>query len=191
MGQRDAVISLIDQEREGEQIDRALLKNVLDIFVEIGMGSMDKYENDFEDAMLKDTAAYYSCKASNWILEDSYPDYMLKAEKCLKREKDRVSHYLHSSSVTKLLEKVLHELLAVYGTQPLEKLHSGCHALLRDDKVEDLSRMYRLFSKIPRGLDPVANIFKQHVTAEGTALVKQAEDAASNKKFELTWNSSN
>ena len=28
-------------------------------------------------------------------------------------------------------------------------------------KVEDLSRMYRLFCKIPKGLDPVANIFKQ------------------------------
>lgn len=68
----------IDQEREGEQIDRALLKNVLDIFVEIGMGQMDQYENDFEAAMLKDTAAYYSRKASNWILEDSCPDYMLK-----------------------------------------------------------------------------------------------------------------
>jgi len=47
----------IDQEREGEQIDRALLKNVLDIFVEIGMGQMDHYENDFETAMLKDTSA--------------------------------------------------------------------------------------------------------------------------------------
>ncbi|KAL0376471.1 UNVERIFIED_CONTAM: Cullin-1 [Sesamum calycinum] len=181
---RDAVISLIDQEREGEQIDRALLKNVLDIFVEIGMGQMDYYENDFEAAMLKDTAAYYSRKASNWILDDSCPDYMMKAEECLKREKDRVAHYLHSSSETKLLEKVQHELLSVYATQLLEKEHSGCHALLRDDKVEDLSRMYRLFSKIPRGLEPVANIFKQHVTAEGTALVKQAEDAASNKKAE-------
>ncbi|KAB5545370.1 hypothetical protein DKX38_013482 [Salix brachista] len=179
---RDAVISLIDQEREGEQIDRALLKNVLDIFVEIGMGQMDYYENDFEAAMLKDTAAYYSRKASNWILDDSCPDYMLKAEECLKREKDRVSHYLHSSSEPKLLEKVQHELLSVYATQLLEKEHSGCHALLRDDKVEDLSRMFRLFSKIPRGLDPVSGIFKQHVTAEGTALVKQAEDAASNKK---------
>jgi cullin 1 len=68
----------IDQEREGEQIDRALLKNVLDIFVEIGMGKMDHYENDFEADMLKDTSAYYSRKASNWILEDSCPDYMLK-----------------------------------------------------------------------------------------------------------------
>ncbi|THG17971.1 hypothetical protein TEA_021236 [Camellia sinensis var. sinensis] len=79
--------------------------------------------------------------------------------------------------------KVQHELLSVYATQLLENEHSGCHALLRDDKVEDLSRMYRLFSKIPRGLDPVSSIFKQHVTAEGTALVKQAEDAASNKKL--------
>ncbi|KAI4364426.1 hypothetical protein MLD38_020519 [Melastoma candidum] len=179
---RDAVISLIDQEREGEQIDRALLKNVLDIFVEIGMGQMEDYENDFEEAMLKDTAAYYSRKASSWILEDSCPDYMLKAEECLKREKDRVSHYLHSSSEPKLLEKVQHELLSVYANQLLEKEHSGCHALLRDDKVEDLSRMFRLFSKIPKGLDPVAGMFKEHVTAEGTTLVKQAEDAASNKK---------
>ena len=72
------VLEQIDQEREGEQIDRALLKNVLDIFVEIGMGQMDYYENDFESAMLKDTAAYYSRKASNWILDDSCPDYMLK-----------------------------------------------------------------------------------------------------------------
>lgn len=181
---RDAVISLIDQEREGEQIDRALLKNVLDIFVEIGLKSMDFYENDFEEAMLSDTAAYYSRKAASWILEDSCPDYMLKAEECLKREKDRVSHYLHSSSEQKLLEKVQHELLFVYASQLLEKEHSGCHALLRDDKVEDLSRMYRLFHRIPHGLDPVSQIFKQHVTAEGTTLVKQAEDAASNKKVE-------
>ncbi|XP_075476252.1 cullin-1-like [Primulina tabacum] len=181
---RDAVISLIDQEREGEQIDRALLKNVLDIFVEIGMGQMNEYENDFEAAMLNDSAAYYSRKASTWIVDDSCPDYMLKAEECLKREKDRVLHYLHSSSETKLLEKAQNELLSVYATLLLEKENSGCHALLRDDKVEDLSRMYRLFSKVPRGLEPVANIFKKHVTAEGTALVKQAEDAASNKKAE-------
>ena len=61
------LLNQIDQEREGEQIDRALLKNVLDIFVEIGMGQMDHYENDFEAAMLKDTAAYYSRKASSSI----------------------------------------------------------------------------------------------------------------------------
>ncbi|KDO87345.1 hypothetical protein CISIN_1g004666mg [Citrus sinensis] len=171
----------IDKEREGEQIDRALLKNVLDIFVEIGMGQMDSYEKDFEEHMLQDTGAYYSRKASNWILEDSCPEYMIKAEECLKKERDRVSHYLHSSSEPKLVEKVQHELLVVYATELLEKEQSGCRALLREDKVEDLSRMYRLYHKIPKGLEPVANVFKQHITAEGTVLVQQAEDAATNQ----------
>ena len=83
----------IDQEREGEQIDRALLKNVLDIYVEIGMGQMDQYESDFEEAMLKDTAEYYSRKASNWILEDSCPDYMLKAS-ILFSKVDILSYYI-------------------------------------------------------------------------------------------------
>uniref|UniRef100_A0A7N2R666 Cullin-1 n=1 Tax=Quercus lobata TaxID=97700 RepID=A0A7N2R666_QUELO len=192
---RDIVISLINKEREGEQIDRALVRNVLDIFVEIGMGQMDRYENDFEAAMLKDTVAYYSQKASSWILEDSCPDYILKAEKCLRLEKDGVSLYLHSSSEAKLLEKVQHEFLSVYATQLLEKDDSQCHALVRDDRVEDLSRIsglllylsknkerFRLLFKIPQGIEPVSSIFKQHVTAEVTALVKQAEDAASNKK---------
>ncbi|CAI0379172.1 unnamed protein product [Linum tenue] len=175
------ILIQIDKEREGEQIDKALLKNVLDIFVEIGMGQMDCYEQDFEAPMLEDTGVYYSHKASSWILDDSCPAYMLKSEECLKKERDRVAHYLHSSSEAKLVEKVQHELLVNFSTQLLEKENSGCRALLRDDKVDDLSRMYRLYHKIPKGLDPVATIFKQHITAEGMLLVQQAEDAASNQ----------
>ncbi|KAG4928582.1 hypothetical protein JHK85_055068 [Glycine max] len=77
--------------------------------------------------------------------------------------------------------KVQQEVLVIHANQLLEKENSGCHALLRDDKVEDLSRMYRLYHKIPKGLDPVANVFKQHITAEGAALVQQAEEASSNQ----------
>ncbi|XLR55654.1 hypothetical protein S83_006326 [Arachis hypogaea] len=167
---RKAVITRIDKEREGEQIDRSLLKNVVDIFVE-----MDQYEEDFEVQMLEDTANYYKSKATNWIEVESCPDYMLKAEDCLRRERERVTHYLHFSTEQKLVEKVQHELLVTHANQLLD----GVRALLRDDKVEDLSRMYRLYQKIPKGLDPVANVFKQHVTAEGTALVQQAEEASS------------
>ena len=35
---KDAVVALIDKERDGELIDRKLLREVLEIFVEIGMG---------------------------------------------------------------------------------------------------------------------------------------------------------
>lgn len=33
--------------------------------------------------------------------------------------------------------------------------------------------MYRLFQRIPKGLDPVADIFKEHVDSEGMKLVKE------------------
>ncbi len=36
--------------------------------------------------------------------------------------------------------------------------------------------MYRLFQRIPKGLDPVAEIFKEHVDSEGMKLVKEVRD---------------
>nr|XP_023893118.1 cullin-1-like [Quercus suber]POE60060.1 cullin-1 [Quercus suber] len=177
----DVVIILINKEREGQQIDRGLLKNVSDFFIEIGSECINCYEMDFEALMLQDTSEYYSRKASKWIVEDSCPDYMLKAEECLKRERDRVSHYMHPSTEKKLVEKVQHELLMVKSKQLLEKECSGFCALLREEKVEDLSRMYRLYHEIPQGLENIASIYKELITGEGTALVKEAEDAARNQ----------
>ncbi|XP_010418846.1 PREDICTED: putative cullin-like protein 2 [Camelina sativa] len=101
---KEAVLALIHKEREGEEIDRELVKMVLDIYVENGMGTLGKYEEDFENFLLQDTASYYSWKVSKWIQEDSCSDYMLKSEECLKNERERVTHYLHSSTQPRLVE---------------------------------------------------------------------------------------
>ncbi|KAI3902486.1 hypothetical protein MKW92_033951, partial [Papaver armeniacum] len=105
---KDAVISLINQEREGVEIDRTLIKNVLQIFVELGNQDDDKhnnmeyYVNGFETAFLNNTADYYTWKASNWTKEE----YVVKAEECLQKEKERASSYLDSSTEEKLLKIV-------------------------------------------------------------------------------------
>lgn len=69
------------------------------------------------------------------LQEDTCPEYMSKAEDCLKTEEERVEGYLHVHSKPKLLAEVEGELLGKYETQLLEKENSGCAALLRDDKV--------------------------------------------------------
>ncbi|KAI3902489.1 hypothetical protein MKW92_033954, partial [Papaver armeniacum] len=102
---KDIVISLINQEREGGEIDQTLVKNVLQIFVDLGneddgKQNMEYYINDFETAFLEDTADYYTRKASNWTKED----YPVKPQEFLQKEKDRVSRYLHSSTEKKLLK---------------------------------------------------------------------------------------
>eukprot|EP00198_Chlamydomonas_reinhardtii_P003599 XP_001692935.1 cullin [Chlamydomonas reinhardtii] len=179
---KDGVLLLVEKEREGELVDRALVKNILGIFIELGMSNMDCYEKDFEEYLLTETSAFYRRKASQWIEQDSCPDYMLKAEECLRLEEERVDNYLHATTRNKLLKEVETELLSNYETRLLTKEHSGCAALLRDDKTEDLARMYRLFQRIPKGLDPVADIFKEHVDSEGMKLVKEAVELAKEKQ---------
>ncbi|KAK9125740.1 hypothetical protein Scep_014586 [Stephania cephalantha] len=41
--------------------------------------------------------------------------------------------------------------------------------------------MYRLFYRIPQGLDTIANIFKKVVTAEGKSLVEHSNDSIRNR----------
>ena len=174
---KDAVLALMDRERGGEQIDRPLVKAVLTMFVEMGMGSMDAYTTDFEAFALQNAAHFYAAKAADWVAVDSCPEYMVKAEAALGAEKERVDAYLHADSETKLLREVERELLTAHEAQLLEKEAGGCAALLRDDKWEDLSRMYRLFSRVAQGLVPVAAQFKKHVEACGNTLVKAVEEA--------------
>ncbi|MCL7044989.1 hypothetical protein MKW94_020459 [Papaver nudicaule] len=96
---RDAVIALINQEREGTEINRSLVKDVVEIFVEIGnengKDKLDYYVNDFETVFLADLVDYYTQKGCG-----------ITAVECLEKEKDRVSHYLHSSTEEKLLKQV-------------------------------------------------------------------------------------
>lgn len=178
---RDAILSLIQKDRDGEEIDTSLVKSVLGIYVEMGLDSMDHYENDFEYKLLEETSSFYSRKAAEWINEDSCPEYMLKAEDCIKREKERVDQYLHHSSETKVLREVDKQLLTHYQKQLIEKEHSGCAALLNDDKTNDLARMFRLFQRISQ-LQPIADLFKEHVKSKGMELVKQAHEAADSKR---------
>ena len=58
-----------------------------------------------------------------------------QAEECLRLEEERVGNYLHPSTKPKLLKEVETEVLTKYEEQLLAKEHSGCAALLRDDKV--------------------------------------------------------
>ncbi len=70
-----------------------------------------------------------------YVQEDSCPDYMIKAEDCLKQEEERVTNYLHMDTKPKLLKEVEQEILEHYEQELLEKEHSGAAALMRDDKV--------------------------------------------------------
>lgn len=177
---RAVLLSLVLREREGELVDRKLVKDVVAIFVDMGgaRNSLEVYTSDFEDHLLSATREFYRVQASAWTEQDSFPDYMAKAEDRVAQEAARVTHYLHPSTEGKLLQVCEDELLAIPETKLLEKENSGCEALLRDHKSDDLARMYRLFSRVATGLQPIGAIVRKHITEVGMALVRKQEGAA-------------
>lgn len=78
-------------------VDKDLLRNCVEIFVSMGMGSLDAYTQDFEEALCQGTTVllvinvccciesnvtsnkeYYARKSQEWVTMHSTPDYMIK-----------------------------------------------------------------------------------------------------------------
>lgn len=167
-----AIHGLINEEREGRIIDKSLVKSVVELYESMGMGTLDAYNDDLERPLLTFTREYYARKREDWI-NDSTPDYLIKAEDALDEERKRVEDYLNPSSEAKILKVVEEEILEKVETVLLEKESSGCRALLQNDKSEDLQRMFRLFSRLENGLNPMANILQSFITDMGEDIINR------------------
>ncbi|MBA0819579.1 hypothetical protein Gohar_028405 [Gossypium harknessii] len=125
----------INQEREGQQIDCVLLKNGLDIFVEISDYKGVNYYEDFERIMLTEISGYYSRLASEWLLHDSSAEYVQKVFWCLNREKQRARQYLHPDTEVKIVQVVRYHLLDQIANKLMEKRQAENSGMVTDYQV--------------------------------------------------------
>jgi len=183
----EAMLDSIEKERNGEEVDHQQLKRCVAVFEIMGLGDMDCYINDFEDALLTKSEAHYNAKAATWMNTDDTPAYLIKAEAALQAEAQRVKHYLIGSTEPKLLSVCEKQLLEVHQTELLERETSGCAALLKNNKVDDLTRMFALFGRLDEGLVPMAKIVEMYFMKCGKDLMderKQAIETSDSKKKE-------
>jgi len=202
---RSGVLSLIEKEREGDQVDRDLLKSVVNVFVEIGdwrplfptrvgeeigdigAARLNIYIKELEQQLIAATSEFYARESASWIGSDSCPEYMKKAEKRLSEEVNRVAAYLHASTEEKLLKECEQQLLANHQSALMDKEETGCRALLREEKTEDLQRMHKLFQRLPStttcGLQPISQIVREHIVDVGMGLVRKEEAEKDHKNY--------
>lgn len=179
---RRAALRIVRRERDGESVDRSLLKAVLDIFVEMGMGKLDVYTAEWEGPFLEHTAEFYRRTSAKWAEEDSFPDFMVKADSCIAEELERAAQYLNSQTQERLLRVYEKEVLITHQAKMLAKENSGLVALLENHKQDDLQRLYRLYSRVPQGLVPIGQILKNHIQKEGMELVREQRSRLASSK---------
>ncbi|KAL0489730.1 cullin [Acrasis kona] len=176
-----ALLDKVLKERNGEGIDRSMMKDGVNLFIEMGLNSLSAYEKDFEALLFTDTSAFYKREAASWIVTDSCPEYMRKAEDRLNQEQGRAQAYLHTTTESQLIKRVEAELITDQQNHLLDMENSGFTPLLKDYKTEDLSRMYRLFKRIGNQ-KPMAERMRDYVRQEGMNVVEayQEKDMSEN-----------
>mmetsp|Transcript_46037 Transcript_46037/g.80964 ORF Transcript_46037/g.80964 Transcript_46037/m.80964 type:complete len:754 (-) Transcript_46037:143-2404(-) len=174
---RTALLRIINQERQGEPIAQEEVKGIVDMFIDLGIGNLTVYTSEFEDSFLPASSDYFVRQASGWLMADSFPEYLRKAEAALNAEEQRVTNYLHPSTKPKLTHVVIQALLAQPQVQLLEK-ETGVVYLLDNDKRDDLARMHRMFSLVEGGLTPISQAFRSYVTDRGNSIVDERVEQA-------------
>ncbi|KAJ7098549.1 Cullin [Mycena belliarum] len=175
-----AILRLVAAQRDGAQIDQALVKKVIDSFVSLGLDAadpnkecLDVYKEQFEAPFLAATETYYTAEAEAFLNaggaegSGNIPEYLKKAEGRLREEEERVVRYLHTKTRKELVGRCESVLLRAHAP----RMWDAFQALLDFDADEDLQRMYALLARIPEGLEPLRRKFEAHVKAAGLASV--------------------
>jgi cullin 1 len=180
----EAVLKLVEKQRNGETIEHGQIKQIVDSFVSLGLdesdtskSTLDVYRYHFERPFLNATKEFYQTESKQFVAENSVVEYMKKAEIRLAEEEERVNMFLHQD-IAVPLKKTCH--------QALIQDHSGLlreefQVLLDNDREDDMARMYQLLSRIPDGLEPLRNKFETHVRKAGLSAVQKVNSSEGDK----------
>lgn len=197
------IMAMIDEEREGRIIDHGLIKDCVSLF---GTTSNAGY---FESHFLQSTREFYAHKAAVWIMDKNPANYLKQVDAVLRSERLRTHSYLLSESEsrlvcmleTELLEKRESELLgeivlplspSVDSLSPdftlrefcelIYPTDSGCRQLITHDGSggENLSRLFGLMARLPKGLESMADGLRQYIVALGSDRIARAITKLSN-----------
>uniref|UniRef100_H3DEA3 Cullin-4B n=1 Tax=Tetraodon nigroviridis TaxID=99883 RepID=H3DEA3_TETNG len=162
----DGILLLIGRERR-EAIDRSLLRSLLSM-----LSDLQIYQESFEQRFLEETNRLYAAEGQRLMQEREVPEYLHHVSKRLEEEADRVITYLDQSTQKPLIASVEKQLLGEHLTATLQK---GLTHLLDENRIQDLSLLYQLFSRVRSGVQVLLQHWIEYIKAFGSTIVINPE----------------
>ncbi|XP_032383724.1 cullin-4B [Etheostoma spectabile] len=163
----DGILLLIERERNGEAIDRSLLRSLLSM-----LSDLQIYQDSFEQRFLEETNRLYAAEGQRLMQQREVPEYLHHVNKRLEEEADRVITYLDQSTQKPLIATVEKQLLGEHLTATLQK---GLTHLLDENRIQDLSLLYQLFSRVRGGVQVLLQHWIEYIKAFGSTIVINPE----------------
>jgi len=97
--------------------------------------------------------------------------YLQKVQRRLLEEEGRLTSFLSVTTEPKLKSVVESELITKHAKTLVEMEGTGCEYLMNEGKVEDLTLLYSVLSRVPSTLDILRDFLFEHVRKKGHAIV--------------------
>ncbi|XP_030135576.2 cullin-4A isoform X3 [Taeniopygia guttata] len=163
----DGILLLIERERNGEAVDRSLLRSLLSM-----LSDLQVYKESFEQRFLEETNCLYAAEGQRLMQEREVPEYLHHVNKRLEEEGDRVITYLDHSTQKPLIACVEKQLLGEHLSAILQK---GLDSLLDENRISDLTQTYQLFSRVKGGQQILLQHWSEYIKNFGTTIVVNPE----------------
>uniref|UniRef100_A0A8C9Z5X9 Cullin 4A n=1 Tax=Sander lucioperca TaxID=283035 RepID=A0A8C9Z5X9_SANLU len=120
----DGILEQIELERNGETVDRSLIRSLLGM-----LSDLQVYKDSFEERFLIETNRLYAAEGQRLMQERDVPEYLHHVARRLEEENDRIMSYLDQSLSILLDGNRLTELVLLY--QLFSKVKGGLPTLLQ------------------------------------------------------------
>lgn len=156
------LIVLIEKEMTGDSIDRSLVASLVKMLCELRL-----YSSQFEKPFLIMASKVFSDEAQSYFDRCELAEYLKHVDWRLSEESKRVAAYLDPTTFQPLLSLVDDLYLRSRAPRLCEK---GLASLLQQNRLDDLSRMFNLFSRVNE-LPALRNGWLSFIKASGMAIV--------------------
>uniref|UniRef100_A0A8D0D5H1 Cullin-4A n=1 Tax=Sander lucioperca TaxID=283035 RepID=A0A8D0D5H1_SANLU len=159
----DGILEQIELERNGETVDRSLIRSLLGM-----LSDLQVYKDSFEERFLIETNRLYAAEGQRLMQERDVPEYLHHVARRLEEENDRIMSYLDQSTQKPLISCVEKQLLGEHMTAMLQK---GLSILLDGNRLTELVLLYQLFSKVKGGLPTLLQFWRDYIKSFGGEIV--------------------
>ena len=174
---RQTLLDMVYKERRGELTDRSAIRNACQMLMTLGIEARSVYYEDFEEPFLLQSAEFYRRESQHFLAENSASVYIRKVDERIREESERANHYLDKSTEPRIVKVLEDELITAHMKSIVEMENSGVYHMLKHDKHEDLSYMYKLFQRVTNGLLTIADCLSSYLREQGRNLVNIEECA--------------
>ncbi|KAK9438818.1 Cullin-3 [Metarhizium brunneum] len=166
------ILDQIDMEREGDVIDRTLIRSCSRMLSCLYEGedeneSSKLYLTVFEPRFLSNSESFYAAECQRLLRESDSSTWLRHTQRRLHEEVDRCGTTIELETLPKVSAVIEEQLIAKHLSEFIALEGSGLKWMIDNDKISDLSILYRLISRVDDKKVAVRDILQKRVVELG------------------------